>query len=496
MLRAGFAEMFSNTLIHPRRYDTCNATEVAVVVMRRVNSRWCERRDRDGDSVRGSQARSALGAGGFDPRERSCGWGYLRYDRTRGSGEAKDVKPPSDKRGLQKLIFDKYKLLEPLGRGGMAEVYRALSVGAAGFKRPVVLKRILPHLAANKQFVDMFVKEASIAASLDHPNIVQVFDLGEFQGDFFMVMEYVPGVTLASVMQYYGIQGKAVPHAVVAYIAVDVCKALECAHGHRNAAGDRDPFIHRDVSPQNVLLSSLGTIKLADFGLAMALGGVRMTMPGIIKGKLGYMSPEQATGDRDLDTRSDLFSLGVLMYEAISGRRLFVGTSPADTIQRIKTTQVPPLFEVAPQAPPVLQDLVHELLTRDREKRPDSAAEVRRILSAYLRKVHPPVDATALAKIVRLVMDESEAAQSSEDHEDDDVLTAAYAHDEEDEDDRPTLTSGSRQVEFPDTDGSPTEEDLAVPQGAPPVVVAPYDPEAVIITRIVLLGPGEGGTNG
>jgi serine/threonine-protein kinase len=399
----------------------------------------------------------------------------------------------ANERESEKLIFDKYKLLEPLGRGGMAEVYRALSVGAAGFKRPVVLKRILPALAANTQFVDMFVKEASIAASLDHPNIVQVFDLGEFDGDLFMVMEYVPGATLASVMQYYGLQGKGVPHAVVAYIAVDVCKALECAHEHRDVSGVRAPFIHRDVSPQNVLISSLGTVKLADFGLAMAMSGLRVTIPGVIKGKLGYMSPEQATGDRDLDHRSDLFSLGVVMYEAISGRRLFVGSSFADTIRRIKSAQVPPLFEVAPQAPPALLDVVHQLLARDREKRPESAGEVRRMLSAYLRKVHPPVDATGLAKIVRLVGVESATAQADDGEGNDEVATAAYSVEEGSSGDRPTLSEGGTPRDeaqvSPASEEPPTEETPVVKLGEPPAVVPTDAPDAVIISRIVVIGP-------
>lgn len=409
------------------------------------------------------------------------------------------MRPPSENRGLPKLIFDKYKLLEPLGRGGMAEVYKALSVGAAGFQRPVVLKRILPHLAANKQFVDMFVKEASIAASLDHPNIVQVFDLGDFQGDLFMVLEYVPGVNLGTVMQFYSNLGKAVPHQLVAYTAVDVCKALECAHGHRDQEGRLDPFVHRDVSPQNVLLSMSGTVKLADFGLAMALGGVRMTMPGIIKGKLGYMSPEQATGERDLDIRSDLFSLGVVMYEAIAGRRLFVGSSPADTIQRIRAGQISSLTELAPQTPPALADLVHELLARDREQRPESAKEVRRMLSQYLRKVHPPVDATTLAGIVRHVLEEEEENQEAAGETVDDILTEAYNQNGEKsgEDDRPTMDiSESRREPDTNADTEPAIERAEIDRidsesGSGPAV-APDDDDAVVISQIVIVEPKAG----
>ncbi len=411
--------------------------------------------------------------------------------------KARDVSQGSKKRRRSKIVFDKYEVQEPLGRGGMAEVYRAISVGAAGFQRPVVLKRILPHLAANRHFVDMFVKEASIAASLDHPNIVQVFDLGEDQGDLFMIMEYVPGTTLGNVMQHYSDLGKSVPHQLVAYVAVDVCKALECAHNHLDGDGDLDPFIHRDVSPQNVLISLSGTVKLADFGLAMALGDVRVTMPGVIKGKLGYVSPEQAAGERELDTRADLFSLGVVMYEAMAGRRLFIGASAADTIRRVKNVVVTPLSQVNPQVPPVLEELIHRLLARDPDERPDSARDVRQTLSSYLRGVHPPVDATVLSRVVRYVMDEADDPALAGRNDSDDVLTAAYlagegSNDEDFDDERPTLAvRRSSPGPVPPPMDEPSWVDRIEQLEA--VTVKPAQPlsgesDAVLIRRIIFVG--------
>jgi serine/threonine-protein kinase len=415
----------------------------------------------------------------------------------------------------ESLIFGKYKLLEPLGRGGMAEVYKALSVGAAGFSRPVVIKRILPNLAANRQFVDMFIKEASIAASLDHPNIVQVYDLGEDNHDLFMVLEYVPGLDLGTIVQHFAETGRHLPHQIVAFVGVDMCKALECAHDHHDAEGNPAPVIHRDVSPQNVLISMAGTVKLADFGLAMALTDVRVTLPGIIKGKLGYLSPEQAFGARELDTRSDLFSLGVVLYEAIAGRRMFVGDSPAETIRRIRDLQFPSLGRIAPQVPDQLAELIQRLLSRDPAARPGSAKEVRKILARYLRHVHPPVDATALAGIVRHLVRERSANAAVEAEEadtpSDDVVTQAYtasgnvALQDEPADDRETVTAeppsgeGAQPAALVTDDPDPTlqtdrSENGAFEPDRPPAQQPPSD-TAVLIAKVVSVG-GPGADSG
>lgn len=304
------------------------------------------------------------------------------------------------------LIFNKYKLVEQLGKGGMAEVFRALSVGAAGFQRPVVIKRILPRFSSDPRFVQMFTKEASIAAALDHPNIVQVFDLGDFEGDLFMVLEYVPGIDLGSVLKMLSRTSQRIPPQLAAFIGVDLCKALECAHGHIGRDSKPQPVVHRDISPQNILLSTSGAVKLADFGLAMALGTKRMTKPGTVKGKAGYMSPEQACDSRDIDTRSDLFSLGVVLFETITGRRLFSSKTCYETVKNIRERQIPPLSKYIPDIPSVLEELVLALLERDRESRPESARFVRKQLASYLRSVHPPVDATTLTELVRICVKE------------------------------------------------------------------------------------------
>jgi len=324
--------------------------------------------------------------------------------------------------GQAGLIFNRYEIVELIGRGGMAEVHRAYSVGAAGFRRPVVIKRILPQLAVDPQFVDMFVAEASTAALLDHPNIVQVFDLGEHGGDLFMVMELVPGTDFGSLVRDYASKDRIVPPELTAYVMVDVCKALECAHGHISEEGELRPVIHRDVSPHNVLLSLRGTVKLGDFGLALPTGNVRRTMPGIIKGKLGYMSPEQAHGVRDLDGRSDLFSLGIVMYEALTGTRLFVERTQADTVLAVRRAEIAPVTDLNPNIPPELVELVTALLEKARDDRPKSASEVRRTLVAYLRTVSPPVDSSRLADEVVRVAGEGPKVTAADEEDDAETL--------------------------------------------------------------------------
>ena len=285
----------------------------------------------------------------------------------------------------------------------MAVVYKAEAQGAAGFSRPVVIKRIRDRHARAARYEKMFVKEARTAATLDHPNIVRVYDLGQQQEDLFMVLEYVPGVTLSAMIRHHGRRGQTVLPSLTAFIAVDVCKALEAAHGRRDEQGLPSPVIHRDVSPRNVLLARDGTAKLGDFGLAMLPDATGSTTPGVIKGTATYMSPEQARGERDLDGRSDLFSLGLVLYESLCGRRALFGKTLEEVVTRARGGGVVPLTEVAPGLPEPLTDLVGRLLALHPDDRPESAQAVRKELSAFLRGFTPAVDPTSLARAVALV---------------------------------------------------------------------------------------------
>lgn len=296
------------------------------------------------------------------------------------------------------VLLGKYRIDRKLGEGGMATIFQATNIGAAGFRRPVVIKVIKPHLAAQEGVVRQFVREASVGAALDHPNIVQTFDLGEWDGMLYMVLEYVQGKDLAAVIHRARKARRVLGPELVAFICIDLCKALECSHGNVDEAGEPKPIIHRDISPQNILLSRDGHIKLADFGMARALGTARLTRQGMVKGKLSYMSPEQSRG-HDVDARSDLFSLGVVMWEALTGRRLFLAKDPITTLRRVRACEVPALKEVAPHIPQEFAGIVHHLLQADPAARYRNATDLRRALQNYLRGARP-VDATAIAELL------------------------------------------------------------------------------------------------
>lgn len=310
------------------------------------------------------------------------------------------------------IIFDKYKLECRIGTGGMAEVYKAQSIGAAGFSRPVVIKKILPHLSRDKEFVDMFVKEATISASLDHPNIVKVYDLGEYKECLFMVLEYIQGKDLATILHILKEQDQPFPPPIAAYFSIDLCKALEVAHNHKDQNKNPAPVIHRDISPQNILISFDGVTKLADFGLAVCFGASRLTRPGVIKGKLGYMSPEQASGLRTIDQRSDIFSVGVVLWEVLSGQRLFTGTSAAEVIKKVRDCNIPFLSQIVAHVPIELSSIIHKALQRLPKDRYQTAGEMRLDFQNYLRKINPPVDNNSVARLLKRIFSDSEIKTS------------------------------------------------------------------------------------
>lgn len=248
-------------------------------------------------------------------------------------------------------LYGKYQLLEQLARGGMAEVYKAKAHGVEGFEKILVIKRILPELSANPRFVSMFIDEAKIAVTLSHANIVQVFDLGHAEGTYFIAMEYVAGMDLAALLRLMNKAKRTLPLELTIYVISELVKGLDYLHRRRD--GELRPLniVHRDVSPQNVLLSYEGEVKLTDFGIAKARTVAQaVTDLGVIKGKYAYMSPEQLLGQK-LDARTDIFSAGTLLYEALSGRNPFQAASPYDTLQRIRSGQLTPIQEFVPDLP-------------------------------------------------------------------------------------------------------------------------------------------------
>lgn len=299
----------------------------------------------------------------------------------------------------QPIEFGKYVLVERLGRGGMAEVWKAKMVGPARFERTMVVKRILPHLAEDAEFVEMFVSEARLSARLNHANIVSVFELGLFDGEYFLAMEYVRGMDLISVLRRHAPQGP-LPPGFAAFVLREVASALAYAHSLTDDNGVPLGLIHRDVSPSNVMIRFDGGVKLLDFGIAKALSevGDTKTRDGTLKGKLGYMSPEQIQG-KELDARSDLFSAGILLHEALAGRRLFKGTHEAQTLELVLQARVEPPSRFNPAVPPDLDRICLKALARDPRDRYQTGDELAADLDQIANQLDwGPVRLVALMK--------------------------------------------------------------------------------------------------
>lgn len=303
-----------------------------------------------------------------------------------------------------KLFADRYELRELAGKGGMAEVWRAEQRGAAGFARPVGLKRILPHLASKETFVRMFIEEARVCAQLMHPNIIQIYDFGYERGTYFLVMEWVEGLNLARFLQSYEERDMIAPWPIVAAVAIESLKALAAAHDRIDHDGNPAPVIHRDVTPPNILIGVNGIVKLSDFGLARAMDRARLTDPDVIKGKMAYLAPELTHG-KDADVRTDLYALGVTLWQALAGRRLFKGESNAAIFMAARQANVPELKSLRPDLPEALLQTVQRALAFDPEDRFPDAPTMLKAITSLLR--HSPVnpDAKILSRAVNEARD-------------------------------------------------------------------------------------------
>jgi serine/threonine-protein kinase len=297
------------------------------------------------------------------------------------------------------LIAGRYHLLELAGRGGMAEVWRAEQRGAAGFARPVGLKRILPHLAAKQAFVTMFVEEARVCAQLVHPNIVQIYDFGYDQGTYFIVMEWVEGLNLYKFLKSYQDRKSRAPWPVVVAILLEALKGLQAAHERVDHGGYPAPVIHRDVTPPNILVGLNGVVKLSDFGLARAMDRLRMTDPETVKGKVAYLAPELTRGS-EASARTDLYALGVTAWQALAGRRLFAGDTDAAIFLAAREANVPDLADERGDLPPPLCAIVMRALARRAEERFESAEHMRGALTQLLRTMQVRTDPSDVAKEV------------------------------------------------------------------------------------------------
>ncbi len=274
-------------------------------------------------------------------------------------------------------------LEERIGLGGMAEVFRARRYGPGSFEKVLAIKRIRPELVVRSDWLPMFMEEARIAATLNHPNIVDVYDFGQIDGSYFIAMEYVSGVDLLALLNRQLEARIHMPLDLAAHIALQILAALGFAHERRNSDGSRSPVIHRDVSPSNVLLSYEGQVKLTDFGIAKAIGGDGpTTQPGMFKGKLSYVAPEQITGGK-IDERTDLFAVGILLYTLVTNQRPFRAKEKEVQVELLLSGKYTPIRSVDSRLPMALERVVEKSLRADRALRFESASE----FSAAIRNV-------------------------------------------------------------------------------------------------------------
>jgi len=277
--------------------------------------------------------------------------------------------------------FGRYELLRRIGAGGMAEVYKAKTFGPEGFVKEVVIKRILPAFNEDPDFVEMFINEARLAARLQHTNIVQIFDFNQVDGVYYIAMEWVEGADLRRIINRSRRRSRPIPVRAAVHVGVETLKGLHYA-STRTEEGKPLNLVHRDISPHNLLVSFAGEVKITDFGIAKVAALASSTRSGMLKGKLGYMSPEQAAG-AVLDARSDIFSLGIVLWELLAGRRLYQGDSEGELFAQVKRAEVPPPRTLRDEIDEGLERALMRMLATDRDERFASAAEALEELSRH-----------------------------------------------------------------------------------------------------------------
>ncbi|MCK6544664.1 protein kinase [Myxococcota bacterium] len=296
--------------------------------------------------------------------------------------------------------FGRYVLLDRINVGGMAEVFRGKTSGVEGFERMVALKRILPSIAQDQDFVDMFIDEAKLAVQLQHANIAQIYDLGKAEDMYYIAMEYVSGVDLRTMWDRARHRNRLLPIAMSCYIMQRCCEGLDAAHRKKDQEGRDIGLVHRDVSPQNILVSFEGEVKVIDFGIAKSKSKVSKTQAGILKGKFGYMSPEQVRGV-ELDNRSDIFACGAVLYELVVGDRLFLGESDFSTLEKVRNVEMVPPTRLNKNLSPHLERIVMKALAKNREDRYRWASEMAEDLQRYLFSSNQPFARTDLQRYMQ-----------------------------------------------------------------------------------------------
>lgn len=298
------------------------------------------------------------------------------------------------------MQLGKYQLVRKLATGGMAEVYLAKAAGPMGFEKKLVLKRILSHLAEDPQFVDMFLGEAKLAAMLNHPNVVQIFDFGEAEGAFFIAMELIDGPNLRALNKRSAELKSPIPYAMCAKIISYACEGLAYAHAFSDPdTGAALNLIHRDISPDNILVSRQGGVKVVDFGIAKAANQGHQTKTGTLKGKLSYMPPEQLQG-KELDLRADIFSLGIVLYELVTGTKPYDATSEVSIMQAILYEPLIPARKRRPDVPEMLEKIIDKAMAKNRDERFASCRELQAELERFVVSTGESVSPYHLADLI------------------------------------------------------------------------------------------------
>ena len=310
-------------------------------------------------------------------------------------------------------VEQRYRVTERLEAGGMAEVFKGESVSVQGFKKQVAIKRVLPHLGSNKNFISMFLDEARLGARLAHANIVTVFDIGAADNTFFIVMEFIDGCNLKAVIEEHRNQGRRIGVKEAVYIAIEACKGLSFAHEVQDDDGNDLDIVHRDISPPNILISKRGEVKVTDFGLAKATTQLEKTDPGVVKGKFSYLSPEAALA-QPVDLRTDIYALGIVLWEMLAGRRLYLGETDYQTVKMVQQSNVPSLSRINPEVDPDLERIINQSLEKDLNKRFQNARDFGDALAQHLYSRQQKVTSYDVANLVKWVIDSKKKTKAGE----------------------------------------------------------------------------------
>ncbi|MEZ4404333.1 MAG: serine/threonine-protein kinase [Kofleriaceae bacterium] len=389
----------------------------------------------------------------------------------------------------------RYHLLDRIAFGGMAEIYRAKTFDAHGHAHLVAVKRVLAHLAEDDDFIQMLVDEAKIASLLRHPSIARVYEFARAQGEYFIAMEHVDGKDTRSILERCRQKKKPMPPEHAAYVAAEVASALHAAHTAVDARRRPLRIVHRDVSPSNIIVSYTGEVKLCDFGIAKATLSKVNTKTGVIKGKVKYMSPEQALG-RKLDHRSDVFSLGSCLYEMLTRVPPFTASNEMDLLIKVRDAKYRPVSELVPSTPPEIEAIADKCLTRSRAQRYQTSADVEADLRAFLRRYVPTYSRSHLGRYVRKafaseierelrMLEEYVVADEVSDDVGENLIAARQTESEPDEgfapvpfQPRPTATHAAAPDDFAEGDGHTTvpRTEAKRPDGPRPLGRADAEP--------------------